>query len=926
MKLQRIRLEQVRQFREAIVFRDLDAGINLFSGPNEAGKSTVVAAIRAAFLERHRSNGVEDLRPWGDSAAAPEIDIDFEWDGRSYGLSKRFLQRKRCTLEIGAVDGSNGGAAIPRETLDGAAAEDRLAELFGFHYASRGASDAPQWGVPGLLWIQQGSGQDFRDAITYATDHLRGVLHDNLDALSSTGADAITAQVETARNALLTPATGAPRGAFAEANAQYQALSEQRDTLGRQIVQYRQQVDELTALRRAHAEDSATQPWRALRMQQRDAERALAEIDALTQTLQEAQRQWRQCDAQIVLLRGQRDAFDAQQDAFHVRQAAEAAAVQKRTDADAALAQWDARRGQAEASCEQANREADRLQTRLQAARSRRQRQEAVAQVEKAAKQLAQAEAAQAMARERRQRAASLSIDDKVWVSLQKQSEALRDLRVRREVVATRVRFALHPGVSLHVGGQTLQDAGERLLLEETAIEIPGVGRLDIVPGGKDLAALGRDEATLRAEHDALLAAHGLTDLDAARQRREAASAAQGDLLAAQAALAALAPQGVEALRDAYHMVKDRAAGLDAPPVDVADEHAADPHDVGNGHERAAAADVIDDAALEAEAATHAVAQRDTRHQLDRVMLQWHDARLQAAQAQSAAEAALREREQAQIALAAPDREARVTAVARDLTDALAQAQTLQDSIARQERAIALARPDILRQDIARFARSAEQHEQQHDARGKAVLKLEVALEAAGAQGLDEQAADVARAFGEASRRRDDLRRRASALDYLLTLLRDKQKALTQRLQAPLQRHLQHYLSLLFPGAALTLDAKMQPLTLRRERPRSVGDFAGAADGLVARERDEQADVDALSYGAREQLGILTRLAYADLLREAGRPTVLMLDDALVHSDEARLAQMKRALFDAGTRHQILLFTCHPERWRDLGVTPRVLG
>jgi len=32
---------------------------------------------------------------------------------------------------------------------------------------------------------------------------------------------------------------------------------------------------------------------------------------------------------------------------------------------------------------------------------------------------------------------------------------------------------------------------------------------------------------------------------------------------------------------------------------------------------------------------------------------------------------------------------------------------------------------------------------------------------------------------------------------------------------------------------------------------------------------------------------------------------------------------MKRILFDAARRHQILLFTCHPENWQDLGVAPR---
>src|SRR5690606_38004545 len=87
----------------------------------------------------------------------------------------------------------------------------------------------------------------------------------------------------------------------------------------------------------------------------------------------------------------------------------------------------------------------------------------------------------------------------------------------------------------------------------------------------------------------------------------------------------------------------------------------------------------------------------------------------------------------------------------------------------------------------------------------------------------------------------------------------------------------------------------------------------------------EEATFDKLSYGAREQVGLLLRLAYADLLAEAGRPTLILLDDALVHTDGARLEAMKRALYDAATRHQILFFTCHPERFDDLGVPARSL-
>ncbi len=83
--------------------------------------------------------------------------------------------------------------------------------------------------------------------------------------------------------------------------------------------------------------------------------------------------------------------------------------------------------------------------------------------------------------------------------------------------------------------------------------------------------------------------------------------------------------------------------------------------------------------------------------------------------------------------------------------------------------------------------------------------------------------------------------------------------------------------------------------------------------------------MQSLSFGAREQLGLISRFAYADLLQEAGRPTLLILDDALVHSDVQRLAAMKRVLFDAAQRHQVLLFTCHPEAWRDAGVAIRNL-
>ena len=65
MRLHRLRVEQLRQFRQPLEILALEPGLNLFTGPNESGKSTLVRALRAAFFERHRSSAVDDLQPWG---------------------------------------------------------------------------------------------------------------------------------------------------------------------------------------------------------------------------------------------------------------------------------------------------------------------------------------------------------------------------------------------------------------------------------------------------------------------------------------------------------------------------------------------------------------------------------------------------------------------------------------------------------------------------------------------------------------------------------------------------------------------------------------------------------------------------------------------------------------------------------------------
>ncbi|OZI66508.1 AAA family ATPase [Bordetella genomosp. 11] len=878
MKLTHIRIEQFKQFRDAIEIGDLQEGINLFSGPNEAGKSTIVAAIRAAFFERFRSSAAEEFRPWDDPSASPAVTIAFEHDGQQYQLMKRFLARKRCELRMGS------------RVLDGAEAEEALAALLGFQHAGKGASKAEHWGIPGLLWIQQGSGQDIRESVAHATGHLRTALDASIGEVASTQGDDVIAEVQAARDALLTPSAGKPKGIYAAALEKSAELQSVLAGLQAEIAEYRHKVDQLATLRRDHQHDAAEQPWAAFRAQEQAAADTLREIQGLQDALGMEKTQAGRWESSAELARSRLEAFAAEERAVLARQEALDRAAATHAAAVAQVDPWRRQLEQAEAALSVARQRlqgARQVDARRQLARERGSTQ---ARADAAKQAVMQAEAEQARLIEHRRQASACRVDEDTVRRLREADLALRELELRRAGVATRLRYRLAGAARIDVGGEAVDGEGERQLIAPTILGLPGLGQLEIIPGGADLAALRREQDQWTARRQDLLQGAGIASLEDAEARLRAHAGHLAEARNAEATLKGLAPRGIEALRaelaDALARIADMDADLARDPA--REDGAVEEVSVAQAEAAAAAAE---DALRQATAGLHA-------------------AQVAEGQAKARVEAAQRERDIAHAALETEGRAARQAEAERELAHASAQRHAALSRADALERQVAQSRPDILRQDIERYRRSAEQHEKRHTERRDALFRLEAELQVAGAQGLDERVAEVARDLAQAQRQAQELGQRARALDYLLVLLRDKRDALTQRLQAPLRRGLQHYVDLLFPQARIDIDENLMPGALTRTGHRGP----------------ESSAFDALSFGAREQMGVIARLAYADLLREAGRPTLIILDDALVHSDDDRLAQMKRALFDAGTRHQILLFTCHPADWRDIGVAPRPLG
>ena len=103
-------------------------------------------------------------------------------------------------------------------------------------------------------------------------------------------------------------------------------------------------------------------------------------------------------------------------------------------------------------------------------------------------------------------------------------------------------------------------------------------------------------------------------------------------------------------------------------------------------------------------------------------------------------------------------------------------------------------------------------------------------------------------------------------------------------------------------------------------------------DGIDLQEpallRQEEFAFKDLSAGAQEQFGAAFRLATAEVFAEPFEGTLpVFLDDTFANSDDRRIERMSRALFwAAGRGLQVVLFTCRPDVWNELGATTVRIG
>ncbi len=174
IRFKRVLVQNVGVLGErAIALDELSPGINVISGPNECGKSSVVRALRAALFQRHGTghSSVRALQPY-NSKLSPYVEVEFEVDGVEYLLEKRFL--KKGMARVRARDGS--------VDLHGDDADTWLFARLDAREPAKKGVNPDDMGVWGLLWVNQDAfaTQEPSEAMG---DHVRGSLSRTIGSL-----------------------------------------------------------------------------------------------------------------------------------------------------------------------------------------------------------------------------------------------------------------------------------------------------------------------------------------------------------------------------------------------------------------------------------------------------------------------------------------------------------------------------------------------------------------------------------------------------------------------------------------------------------------------------------------------------------------------------------------------------------------------
>jgi len=861
MRLRAIHLGNVRKFagRRASI-TGIGDGISVVSAANEFGKSTFFDALHALFFEKYSSGGkpVKSLQPY--SKGAVEVAAEIETDDGLFRIEKRFLSRSAARV-----------FRLPDEALiaQDDEAERWISTLLGT------AADGPA----GLLWVRQGlvglepDSKPEQARLTEARRDLLSSVSGEIDAMTGgRRMDRVMRRVAEDLKPLVT-ATGKPTGVWRALNndittmeGELAALNAQVTLLEDALSGRKQAEGQLTRLNQAGANTRRAAAVSAAQTAYDGATAHAGRVEAAAQARDLAALQHRTA-------RGNLDQFLKAVEALDVAGVAALATTKTAEDAATEAArlhslQDTAQGAKANAAAAVANRrsalETARQQTAARAARTRAQ--DLHTQLQKI--EQAQDDHDKALAR------VTASGATPAWLQ---NVEAAKDAVTKQEAALTAqsvtVSVAYSGDTRVTRDGAVLPDREPVTLSGATELTLPGIGQmsLDLPQSGQGARAeLIRCQAALGD----LLGQAGATTLRDARALAAERTEAKQEVGLALAILKTLAPDGADTLRAAKAIADLAAQAAHDDPLPP----------LGELEEALAQAQTLD------QTAQNALAQANAEHTT---------ARETALLAQVAAQAATSALERAQVD-AGPAEAQDATRVDLIRVDAQSkQDLSIKSGALEDLRAEA---PDLAtaQAELTRAKDAVQGAVTQHQQLSVRVAEYSAEIRTHASNSIEALRDDLSGQLESA--RADEARfaHKAAALTRLQTALEAERSAARDTYFGPVQAELKPLLAILYKDAGLHFDSdSLLPAGLTRA--------------------DTAETFDNLSGGTQEQIAILTRLAFARLFARQGRHMPIVLDDALVYSDDDRIVKMFTALTRVASDQQILVFTCRTMAFADLG-------
>lgn len=150
MIVQSIALSGWRCFLEETSVGPFSEKLNVISGPNGTGKSTLFEAFRRAIMDSHTVTGrdMSAIRPWG-RALSPKVTVYFIHGNLEYRMTKQFLEG--CFSQLERKESGRF-----RLLAEGRQADEQAREWLSGDPPGRGLSQNRNWGLAQVLWAPQG--------------------------------------------------------------------------------------------------------------------------------------------------------------------------------------------------------------------------------------------------------------------------------------------------------------------------------------------------------------------------------------------------------------------------------------------------------------------------------------------------------------------------------------------------------------------------------------------------------------------------------------------------------------------------------------------------------------------------------------------------------------------------------------------------